>query len=221
MHHIWKTKIGGYEMLTNHISVLREYGPQYLTGTDLFRVLLDADENKMETIMKKYTIKQLSQAGVTELQPIVGQAVAEKIVATFEIARRVQSYTQSPTPEMLGPSDVYNYIAPKLWGKEQEHFVVLCLDAQSRLIKAETVSIGTLDTAIASPRDVCKVALKYNAKSIILVHNHPSGDPTPSKADKDTTQKIFEGAKLLEISVVDHLIVGDHRYISLRSEGIL
>ena len=112
--------------------------------------------------------------------------------------------------------DVYDYIYPKLCDKDREYFMVLHLDTKNRVIKDEVVSIGTLNSSIIHPREVFKLAVKESAYAVILVHNHPSGDPEPSAEDKEVTERLIECGNLLGIKVLDHMIIGNNSWHSFK-----
>ena len=123
--------------------------------------------------------------------------------------------------KIISPKEVYKIVSEYLNGVDREHLVLLTLDTKNCINSITTVSIGSLNTSIVHPREVFKTAIISNASSIILAHNHPSGDPTPSKEDINITDRIKERGKILGIDLLDHLIIGDDSYISLKEKGIL
>ena len=123
--------------------------------------------------------------------------------------------------KIISPKEVYKIVSEYLNGVDREHLVLLTLDTKNCINSITTVSIGSLNTSIVHPREVFKTAIISNASSIILAHNHPSGDPTPSKEDINITDRIKESGKILGIDLLDHLIIGDDSYISLKEKGIL
>ena len=120
-----------------------------------------------------------------------------------------------------GPADAYEIAAKFLKGADREHFVVMCLDSKNKVNALNTVSIGTLNSSAVHPRETFKAAILANSAAIVLVHNHPSGDPAPSREDKAITKRLAEAGKILGIEVFDHIIVGDGRYVSLKEEGVI
>jgi DNA repair protein RadC len=110
---------------------------------------------------------------------------------------------------------------PKMREQKKEKFITLCLDTKNQILKEEVVSIGSLNASIVHPHEVFKSALMESSASVIMVHNHPSGDPSPSREDIMVTEKMVEGGKLLGIDVLDHIIIGEGRYISLKDEGFV
>ena len=206
-------------------NVLRERGPEYLSEKDLLKILLGGiGEESLKAIQENYDLKSLSVASLYDLEklPGVGEKFAEKIAATFELARRLETYTEERKPDFSSPAAVYKHLYPKVRGKKKENFIVLYLDTKNKLIKEELISLGSLYGCIVHPREVFKVAISVSAKSIIVSHNHPSGDPKPSREDILITEKLVEGGKLLGIDVLDHVVIGDEgRYRSLRDEGFI
>ena len=126
---------------------------------------------------------------------------------------------KSPSKAITSPPDAFSILEGYMQGLDREHFVVLLLDIKNKVIGINTVSIGNLDTSIAHPREVFKPAILSNAGSILLAHNHPSGDPEPSKEDIEITRRLVKAGEILGIDVIDHLILGDGCYRSLKEEG--
>lgn len=119
------------------------------------------------------------------------------------------------------PADAAELVRPMLEAADREHFLVLCLDTKNRVTAVHTVSIGSLNASMCHPREVFKAAILANAASIILAHNHPSGDPTPSREDQATTAKLVQAGKLLGIEVLDHVIIGEGRFFAFKQAGLL
>ena len=119
------------------------------------------------------------------------------------------------------PEDAADLLQSFLAGTDRENFVVLLLDTKNKVVGINTVSIGTLNTTVIHPREVFKPAILANAASIILAHNHPSGDPAPSREDITVTKKLMEAGRLLEIEVLDHIIVGDDCFLSMKQKGLI
>lgn len=151
----------------------------------------------------------------------VGKVKALQIKAIAELARRISKKTAKATLIIDNPGTVANYFMEDLRHKDKECFMMLSLDGKGALIKESTVSIGTVNSSLASPREVYLEAVRSRAVSIILVHNHPSGDPKPSKNDLLVTRKMKEAGELLGITLIDHIIIGDNSYISLSEEKMM
>jgi DNA repair protein RadC len=179
--------------------------------------------NLSQRILSQYNLKQLSAATVTQLMGIHGikEGKASQIAACFEIARRLESFNEEPKDKINSPEDVYRRIYPRMREQKKEMFIELCLDTKNQVIREEIISIGSLNANIVHPREVFKLALSESAAHIIVVHNHPSGDPTPSKEDIEITKKLVETGKVMSIDVLDHVIIGDGRHFSMKEAGHL
>lgn len=159
-------------------------------------------------LIAKYGLEKLSSLSLTELSSIdgIGEAKAIQVLATFELSKRIKRINHSI---FNSAKDVYEYLGPKMQDLKQEHFIVLLLDIKNKLIKEETVFIGTLDAALIHPREIFKSAIRESAASIILVHNHPSGNPEPSDQDLIYTGLLKSAGRSLNIKVLDHVIIGN------------
>lgn len=120
-----------------------------------------------------------------------------------------------------GPEDAAHFMMPRLRYETKEHFIIMLLDTKSQIIATPTVSVGSLNASIVHPREVFKEAIKYPTSAIILIHNHPSGDPSPSREDTAVTERLVKCGKTLDIPVIDHIIIGDNRFISLKEKGMV
>lgn len=167
-------------------------------------------------------LRALSQAAPTEITslPGIGPAKAASLKAALELARRL-SAPEAETIAISNPEDAANLLIPRLGHLEQEHLVVLPLNTRNRLI-GEPVEVyhGSLNTSAIRVGEVLRPALQANAAAIIVAHNHPSSDPTPSPEDVAVTRAIVEAGRILDIDVLDHLIIGGNRFISLKAKGL-
>lgn len=166
-------------------------------------------------------LRFLVTATVEELSRVkgIGPAKAIQLKAAVEVGRRVAAGGERR--EVRNPADVRDLLMEEMRYFEEERFKTILLDTKSRVISVELVSIGSLDSSSANPREVFKAPIRKNAAAVILVHNHPSGDPTPSPPDVEVTKRLAGAGRLLGIEVLDHLIIGDNRYISFRERGII
>jgi len=202
---------------------LERQGATVLSDAELLAVILktgNRNENVIDMsnrLLAKYGIAKLSSCSLKELQAIngIGSAKASQILALFEFNKRHNLAKQTGKP-LRSAQDVFNYIGPKISNLDRECFMVLLLDTKNTVLKEEIVSVGTLNGAIIHPRELFKSAIKESANSVILVHNHPSGDPTPSREDKEVTERVIDAGKLLGIDVLDHVIVGNGSYWSFK-----
>ncbi len=168
-------------------------------------------------------LRGIAGASVEELSQLrgIGIAKAAQIKAAFELASRLEGYSQTgDKPLVETPEDVANLVKGKLRDKKKEYFLALLLDTRSHLIKAAEISIGSLDTIIVHPREVFKEAIAASAASVIFVHNHPSGDPEASEDDIQLTKRLTEAGEIVGIAVLDHIIIGDNKYLSLKRQGL-
>ena len=149
----------------------------------------------------------------------IGKVKAIQFLCVCEIARRMARGKKLYGIKITSPEDVVTYYTAQLKYEQRECLLLLILDSKNRVLSEELISIGTINTSMADPREIFLSALRKNGVSIILLHNHPSGDPTPSKEDIITTRRILEAGKLIGISLNDHIIIGQNSYISLRAEN--
>lgn len=168
-------------------------------------------------------LRALEEAGVAELceVPGMGLAKAAQVKAALELGRRLLTRGASPTARFNTSEDVAGYLGPSLMGRRKEVFQVMLLNAKNQLLKVETVSEGSLTESVVHPREAFRPALRESAAAVVFVHNHPSGDPEPSRDDVQITRRLKETGDLLGIRVLDHLILGDGRYYSFADEGKL
>ena len=208
---------------------LIQHGPQALSNSELLALILRTgtpSENILSLsnrLLSRFDLRALARTTVPELKSIPGIADAKacQIAAIFELARRFSSFSSEPRPTLTSPHACFSLIAPRLSGLKQEHFIFFYLDTKNRLIREETISIGTLDANVVHPREVFKGAVSYSASSIIFAHNHPSGDPEPSSEDIAVTHNLVEAGHLVDIKILDHIIIGDGSFVSLNERGLI
>ena len=151
----------------------------------------------------------------------VGKVKALQILAIGELSRRIAKTSISKGEMFSDPEMIARYYMEDMRHLQIEEVILIMMNSKNQIIKDEVISKGTVNSSILSPREVFLLALQYHAVHIILLHNHPSGDPTPSKEDIRMTAKIAEAGKLIGILLMDHLIIGDNKYISLKERGVL
>lgn len=152
----------------------------------------------------------------------IGPAGAARVLACLEMSRRAAVWRTSRRPTISTPEDVVALCAPQLRGADREHFWALALNTKNQLVKMVEVSIGSLNASIVHPRELFRDAVRASAAAIVVVHNHPSGDPTPSGADIQLTRRLLKAGDVLGIEVLDHVIVGDGgEHTSLRDMGLM
>ncbi|RDI44150.1 RadC family protein [Falsibacillus pallidus] len=174
-----------------------------LTHFDGFRLLKDASLEEMTAIKG------------------VGEAKAIQIMAAVEIGRRISNLTYDDRYVIRSPEDGANYVMNDMRFLSQEHFVCLYLNTKNQVLHRQTIFVGSLNASIVHPREVFKEAFRRSAASIICAHNHPSGDPSPSREDIEVTKRLAECGKIIGIDILDHLIIGDKKFISLKEKGYL
>lgn len=167
-------------------------------------------------------LRELAEATMVELTQIkgLGPVKAKSLLASIELARRLYTTSQDMSKQIKGPQDVADLVMGEMQHLDREHFKALLLNTKNRVIRIETISIGTLNSSSVHPRELFKNAVLYSAAAIILVHNHPSGDPTPSDQDIEITERLVEAGKLLGIEVLDHVIIGNS-FASMKQTGLL
>ncbi len=151
----------------------------------------------------------------------VGPAVAARIAAALELGRRLAREGPEERQRIRGPRDVYDRCAPEMRDLTQEEFRLLLLSTQHAVTREVVVTRGVLDASVVHPREVFRVAIAENAAAVVLVHNHPSGDPSPSPEDRAVTRQLAEAGRLIGIPVVDHIVIGDASYVSFSEAGWL
>lgn len=165
-------------------------------------------------------------AGIRNLHELMqikglGKAKAATVLAALEIGRRIASASPLNKTCFCSPEEGAAFLMPRLRYAGQEQFVVILLDTKNKVIGTETVSVGSLTSAIVHPREVFQPAILQHAASIAVAHNHPSGDPKPSREDIELTKQLIAAGKALCIPVLDHLIIGDGRYYSFQEDGVV
>jgi len=210
---------------------LLKHGVEALSAQEILALILGRgikDESVIVTAQKLLStfgnLKNIAAASMEELTKIkgIGPAKAAQIKAAFELSKRVEdSSDKDQKATVKSPEDAIKSVKNQLKGKKREHFLVLSLDTRNHLINIQTISIGSLDSSIVHPREVFKEAISSTAASVIFVHNHPSGDPTPSEDDIKLTKRLVEAGEILGIEVLDHIIICDKDYISMKNRNLL
>ncbi|MCA1057884.1 DNA repair protein RadC [Rossellomorea aquimaris] len=165
-------------------------------------------------------LKDASLEEITKTKGI-GLAKAVQIMAAVEFGRRISNLAFDDRYSIRSPEDGANYVMNDMRFLAQEHFVCLYLNTKNQVLHKQTIFIGSLNASIVHPREVFKEAFRRSAASIICIHNHPSGDPTPSKEDIEVTKRLVECGRIIGIDILDHLIIGEKKFISLKEKGYL
>ncbi|MCH8566999.1 MAG: DNA repair protein RadC [Balneolales bacterium] len=209
---------------------LMQNGADVLTESELIAILLRSGSkgmNVLETarslLEQANGLHQLARCDWEEISRIkgIGKVKAITLMATFELARRLNQDSDKEKIVFRQPEEVYGYFGPVLRDLHKEVFIVAYVNSAKILLSYDKISIGGSNATIVDPPEVLRRSVMNRAHGIILVHNHPSGNNRPSRADIQLTKRIHEGAKMVGIDLVDHLIVAGYQYTSLKSEGLL
>ena len=205
------------------------YGADALSISELLAVLLrtGTEQNSAiglaEMLLHRFgNIRGVAHATIEEMAEVhgIGPAKAAQIKAAIEFGRRLISASPEERTKIRSPRDVYNLLGPNLRDEKREHFVALLLDTKNGVMRSKTVSVGDLSSSIVHPREVFVEAIRHGSASIIVSHNHPSGDPAPSPEDIAVTRRLAEAGELLGIELLDHIVLGDDRWVSLKERGL-
>lgn len=229
-------KPGSYHVLIRDLPAterprerLRDHGPNALGTAELLAILLRvgvAAESVLSLshrLLAKYGgLAGLVRASFAELcaEHGMGQAKAAQLKAALELGRRLGALGPEERPTISSPEDVKNLLMGEMAFLEQEHLRVLLLNTRNQVLGTHEVYKGSLNTALIRVGEVFREAVRQNCAAIIVVHNHPSGDPTPSNEDVRVTEEIIKAGQLLDIEVIDHVVIGQQRYVSLKERGL-
>jgi len=196
-----------------------EKGAEALSDAELFAILLrtgSKGENVIDMsnrLINEYGLDKLFQCSLKELQKIkgMGPSKAMQLLAITELNKRT-TLAKNPIKRVSSAKDIFNLYHERLKDEKQENFIVLMLDSKNNIITEEMVFKGTLDSALVHPREIFKTAIRNSSSKIILIHNHPSGNPEPSKEDIEITEKLTEAGNQIGIKVLDHIIIGNDKW---------
>ena len=207
-------------------------GPDVLKTSELIAIIIKHGTHERtalqaaEDLLNKFSgnLSRIAGATLRELSSGIygiGRARAAQLMASFELGKRIASYSGVEKPSIHTPSDVARLLMNEMRYYKKEVFKVLLLDTKNRLIKIETISSGILDASLVHPREVFYAAIQEMASSVILVHNHPSGNIIPSAHDIEITKTIIDAGKIMNIEVIDHIIIGEGKFLSLKEKKII
>lgn len=208
---------------------LERVGPQALSTAELLAIILrtGVDGENVLTMSQRLLAEHGGLAGLArrEFAQLVaerglGPAKVSQLLAAFELGRRLMAEAPEERYQIHSPGDAANLLMPMVGHKEQEHFVVLFLDTRNRVTDREILYKGSLNTSLVRIAEVFRGAVRRNCAAIIVAHNHPSGDVSPSPEDIALTRRLVDAGKLIEIEVMDHLVIGQQRYVSLRERSL-
>lgn len=214
------------EMVTSEMprERLLSHGAKSLSNTELLAILINTGRKGFssidisnELLKSASNLNELKKSSINDLIQVKGIGLQKAITlkAAFELGERMGRRAENNRIKITQPSDVADYMIPTMKDLTQEHFVILLLNSKNVVIKETCVFKGTLNSSIVHPREIFSIAVRENANAIIAVHNHPSGDVTPSQEDIITTMRLKECGLILGIDLLDHIIIGDNRFTSL------
>lgn len=211
-------------------------GPQGLNEAELIAILLGTGDARRSAVglaqelLARFAeaddptgLKGLASACVEDLTEVsgMGEAKSARLIAALELGRRLDVRGLAERQVINAPDDAWRLLAPMMRGLDREHFVALLVNSKHQVIGKTVVAIGTLNATLVHPRELFKEAIRKSAMGVLLAHNHPSGDPTPSPEDRALTQQLMAAGEILGMKVLDHLIIGDGHYVSLRQTSSL
>lgn len=208
---------------------LQNYGAAALSNAELLAILLrigTPGQNAVALGTRLLTefggLSGLAKASFQELASIKGLGIAKtaQLKAALELGRRLLLASPDARPQITSPADVASLLMLEMGGLEQENLRTLLLDTKNRVLDSPTIYVGNVNSSIIRVGEIFREAVRQNATALILAHNHPSGDPTPSPEDIQVTRSVVEAGALLSIEVLDHLVIGHQRYVSLKERGL-
>ena len=205
-------------------------GAESLSNQELIAILLGSG-TKQESVLHLANrvltffeqIHELKNATIEEMMSVkgIGKVKAVQLLAAVELGRRLSQQQTEERYTIRSPQDAASYLMPDMTSLKQEHFVVLFLNVKNQVLHKQTIFIGSLNASIVHPREIFREAVKRSAASIICAHNHPSGNPSPSSEDIEVTKRLIESGLIMGIELLDHVIIGDHQFISLKEKGYM
>jgi len=209
---------------------LVKYGVEYLTDAELLGIILvkghqgktSVDVAK-ELLSETGSLRKLDSLSYSEMRSVRGIGLAKftQIKAALELGKRILGEDNSPKKKINNATDLANYYRSRMRDLKKEIFKIILLDVKNKIIRDIDVSVGSLTESIVHPREVLKDIVKESAASVIFLHNHPSGESSPSKNDLDITERLVDACNLIGVRVLDHIILGDDNYTSFAQEGLL
>ncbi|QOY37662.1 RadC family protein [Anaerobacillus isosaccharinicus] len=210
----------------SYTEIVREkiafYGTEYASINDLLAIIIGKDNPILCSQIASLSVRELMDMTISDFMEFdgIGKRTAEQLVASIALAKKLANESLPSMHTARNPEDTAK-IFDDLRHNQQEHFVVAYLDTKLHVIGKKTISIGLIDAALVHPREVYKDAIKRSAATIICAHSHPSGDPNPSKEDLEITKRLKKAGELIGIKLLDHVIIGDGRWVSLKDMGYI
>ncbi|MCM3517752.1 DNA repair protein RadC [Staphylococcus xylosus] len=203
-------------------------GSAHLSDVELLAILINTGRKGFssldianELLKSVESLKQLKALSINDLNKAKGIGLYKALIlkAAFELGERMHSGSLEEKIQITSPQDVANFMMGKMEHLTQEKFIVLFLNSKNVIIKQKTIFIGTLNSSVIHPREIFSEAIKCASNAIVVLHNHPSGDTTPSKEDIRATNRLRKCGEILGIDLLDHIIIGDHTYMSMVEDG--
>ncbi|MBI4734430.1 MAG: DNA repair protein RadC [Rubrobacteridae bacterium] len=209
---------------------LKQFGSGSLSNAELLAIILNTGTRNRTTIQLSeellshfQNLGTIGRSTIEELCEIegIGEAKASKISAAFELGRRVSKASPIDRRTINSPEDAAQLLMSEMRHLDREYFKALVLNIKNQVLRCVDVSIGSLNSSIVHPRELFKMVIRHNGAAVIVVHNHPSGDPTPSSEDVGVTKRLAEAGQILGIELLDHVILGDGRFVSLKEYNLM
>jgi len=209
---------------------LVKYGAETLSNADLLAIILRVGTTQYsavglaEHMLHEFSgLRGIATANVEDLCRIHGLGVAKgaQIKAMVELGKRLAATISDSRATIRSPQDAADLVMPELRDSPQECFKALFLNTKNEVLKTRTITTGSLDASLITPRELFKEAISMNSASVIIAHNHPSGDPTPSREDIEVSKRLCQAGQVVGIEVLDHIIIGDGRWVSLKERGLM
>jgi DNA repair protein RadC len=218
-------RIGDLPASERPVNRLRRHGPTALSTVELIAAILqgaNALYQAQQIVVRFGGLIGLARASLMELESIdgLGPAKSAQLKAALELGRRLMIERPDPRPQIRSPADAAGLLMAEMGLLEKEHLRTLLLDTKNHVLASPTIYVGSVNTSLIRVAEIFQEAIRANSPGIIVAHNHPSGDPTPSPEDVAVTEQIVAAGKLLDINVLDHLIIGQLRYVSLKERGL-
>jgi DNA repair protein RadC len=196
------------------------YGVESLRDGELLMLCLGISQDKAGSILERYSLSELASLPFPQLQKTLGKAHARELACGLELAKRVLHKGLGIQPVIACPGDTIPYLS-SIKDQKKEHFACLYLNARNQVIHQEIVSVGSLSASIVHPREVFLVAVQHSAAAVLLSHNHPSSDVSPSQDDIELTRRLMKAGEIMGIEILDHIIISSHDFLSLKERGLM
>jgi DNA repair protein RadC len=209
---------------------LAKYGAEALSTAELLAIILRVGTREYSAIglaehmLSRFDgLRGIATASVEELSRIkgLGTAKAAQIKAMVELGKRLAASVLGSRPVIRSPQDAVELVMADIRDEPQENFKGLFLNTKNEVVKTCTITVGSLNASIITPRELFREAISCNSAAVIVAHNHPSGDPTPSREDIDISKRLHQAGQMIGIEVLDHLVIGDGRWVSLKERGLI